>query len=116
MNQIDHILALTEQVQQQVADGRWAEARALEADRMALLTELFACDDVAALGPEREQLARDLLARNARMVESVQVRRGDLQEVTRRVTAAAGAVNAYRRNEPASQWGQEQGSALTLAD
>jgi len=101
MKQIDQILALTEQVQQQVADGRWAEARALEKDRLALLTELFARDDIATFGQECEQLARDLLARNARMIETVQVRRGDLHEATRRVNAAASAVSAYRRNEPA---------------
>jgi len=116
MNQMDRILALTDQVQQQVDEGRWAEARALENERLALLTELFARDDAAALGPEREQLARDLLARNARMIETVQVHRGDLREATRRVTTAAGAVSAYHRNERASHWGRGQRTAPALPD
>ena len=106
MQQIDDILALTDQVQQCVDEGRWVEARALEKDRLALLTDLFAGDDVATNGPECQKLARDLLARNARMTETVRVHRGDLDETTRRVNLAAGAVSAYRRNEPALQWGE----------
>ncbi len=116
MGQIDQILTLTDQVQQYVDDGRWAEARALEKDRLALLTELFSRDDVAAIGPECEQLARDLLARNAQMAETIQARRGDLQATTRRVTAAAGAVSAYSRNEPTSHWGDRHKPAHALSD
>lgn len=116
MRQIDDILALTDQVQQYIDDGRWAEAGLLEKKRLALLNELFARDDIDAIGPECEQLARDLLARNARMTETVQVRRGSLHETTRRVNAAAGAVSAYRRNEPAAHWGDRQRPADALAE
>ena len=98
MQQIDEILALTDQVQQYIDDGRWAEAGLLDKERLALLTELFGRDDIASIGPECEQLVRDLLARNARMTVTVRVRRGDLHEATRRVNTAAGAVSAYRRN------------------
>jgi hypothetical protein len=104
MQQIDEILALTDQVRQYIDDGRWAEAVSLENERMVMLNQLFARDDIAAIGPECEQLARDLLARNARMTEAVQAGRRSLQETTRSVNASAVAVSAYRRNEPAHHW------------
>jgi len=102
---IDKILALTEQVQQYVDDGRWGDAGVLETERLALLTELFACDSVADLGVERERLAQDLLARNTGMIEKLQTQRTRLNEATRRLNAAPRAVDAYRSNVPVVGWG-----------
>jgi len=107
MREIDDILVLTDQVQQYIGEGRWAEAGSLEKERLVRLNELFARDDLDAIRPECEQLTHDLLARNARMTETVQAGRRGLHETTRRVNAAAGAVGAYRRNEPAAQWGDK---------
>lgn len=116
MQQIDEILALTDQVQQFIDDGRWAEAGLLEKKRMQLLSQLFARDDLAAIGPDCEQLVRDLLARNANMAETVMASRGNLEKTTQRINAATKAVGAYRRNEPNPGWGEARLPAPTLQD
>jgi len=97
---IDRILDLTEQVQQFVDTGRWADAGTLETERLGLLTELFAREG----GPECERLARDLLTRNAHMIEKLQTQRVQLNEATRRLNAAPQIVDAYRSNTPAVRW------------
>ena len=116
MQQIDEILALTDQVQQYIDDGRWAEAGLLEKKRMQLLSQLFARDDLAAIGPDCEQLVRDLLARNASMAETVMASRGHLEETTRRINTATEAVGAYRRNEPDPGWSGGRLPAQAVAD
>ena len=108
MQQIDDILALTEAVQEHIDAGRWAEAGVLERQRLDLLKTLFADGGLAELGEEGEKLARDLLSRTAGMTVEVNQRKGDLQEKTRQVNAAAKAVNAYRRNVPVDAWGKPQ--------
>ncbi len=97
---IDQILELTEQVQQFVDDGRWADASSLETKRLVLLTELFSGDDIADLSPQHAQLAHDLLTRNARMIQTLRTQRVQLNETTRRLNAAPRAVDAYRNNTP----------------
>lgn len=116
MRQIDEILALTDQVRQFIDDGRWAEAVSLENERMSMLNQLFARDDIAAIGPECEQLARDLLARNARMTEAVEASQRSLQETMRSVNTSTGAVSAYRRNESPHRWGAGQKSVQAQPD
>jgi hypothetical protein len=105
---VDRILALTDQVQQFVDRGHWADASELEAERLALLTDLFARDDVAELGRQRVQLARDLLARNGLMIDALRHQRGRLTDASRRLTAAPRAVSAYRANAPSPAWGQRR--------
>lgn len=102
---VDQVLAVTEQVQRFVEEGNWADASELEKQRLALLTELFTRDDVAELGPEREQLARELLTRNGRMIDTLRTQRSRLNETSRRLNKAPAAVDAYRSNTPTDQWG-----------
>ncbi len=121
MSPVDQILALTDKVQRYIDEGRWAEAGALENERLALLTTVFAGDDgeqheSGGLGSEHEQLARDLLARNAQMTATICQQRGNLRETTRRVIAGPGAVSAYRRNEPVSLWGNGFKSAPEVSE
>ncbi len=116
MQQIDEILALTDQVQQFVDDGCWAEANALETQRLALLAELFAREDIAAFSPACEALARDLLARNAGMPQALEGQRNRLNDATRRLKSAPQAIHAYRSNRADDRWAPERKSAVTAAE
>lgn len=116
MDPVDQILALTDQVQQYIDEGRWAEAGALEKERLALLTVFFQCDTGESLGPQREQLARDLLTSNVQMTEMVKEHRGHLRETARRVVIASSAVSAYRRNGSPSQRDQIRWPSVVLPD
>lgn len=109
MDQIDRILALTDRVQQCVDKGHWAEANALEAERLAMLTELFARDDIGSYGPACENLARDLLARNRGMIRTLGIQRQRLNETSRQLNAAPRAIHAYRTNAHSGH-GREAGT------
>ena len=110
MEQIDQILALTDRVQQCVDKGHWTEANALEAERLAMLTELFARDDIGSFGPACENLARDLLTRNSGMIQTLGMQRERLNETTRKLNAAPRAIHAYRTN---AQPGHGRGAGTT---
>ena len=105
---IDQVLALTEEVQQFVENGRWADASTLETERLTLLTELFARDDIAVLGPDYERLARELLSRNSVMIDTLRTQRGQLNQASQRLNAAPRAVDAYRSNTPTNEWGERR--------
>jgi len=116
MQQIDDILALTDRVQQFVDDGCWAEANALETERLALLAELFAREDVAAFSPACEALARDLLARNAGMLQALDGQRQRLNDATRQLKSAPQAIHAYQANKADDRWDRKSKSAATTIE
>jgi len=70
----------------------------LEAERLAMLADLFARDDIGSFGFACENLARDLLAKNDGMIRTLGMQRRRLNETSRQLNAAPRAIHAYRTN------------------
>lgn len=98
MQALDHILALTEQVEHHVERGEWSEAGALDAERCRLLAELFADPESAADLAAYREVLQQLLVRNQQTIQRVNAHKQQLTQESSRWRRASGAVRAYRRN------------------
>ena len=97
-------LELTQQVQARVDEGEWVQAGTLDLERRCLLTELFANHDIATLSAPTQELLRDILVQNNRIIHAVQVRKQELAAASSRLNRAPGAVRAYRQNTTRVHW------------
>lgn len=98
MQGLDHIMALTEQVEHHVERGEWAEAGALDAERCRLLADLFADPDSAADLAAYREVLQQLLVRNQQTIQRVNAQKQQLSRETSRWRQASGAARAYSRN------------------
>ncbi len=76
-------------------------------------------DALVTRGPaalKAEALARDLLARNAGMLQALEGQRNRLNDATRRLKSAPQAIHAYRSNRADDRWAPERKSAVTAAE
>lgn len=92
---IDSIIALTERVEASVDSGDWAEAAALDVQRVELIGRYL---NEVADGPGRAAAAhmlRELLARNELAMRKVQVMRELIAEKSGELRASERAVKAY---------------------
>lgn len=95
---LDHILALTETVEQHVERGEWAEAGALDAERCRLLAEIFADPRSAADLTAYRDVVEQLLIRNRQTIQRVQECQQQLAQTSSALQHAGNAMRAYRTN------------------
>jgi hypothetical protein len=95
---LDHILALTEVVEQHVERGEWAEAGSIDAERCRLLAELFADPRSAADLAAYRDVFEQLLIRNRQTIQRVQDSQHQLVRSSSALRRAGHAVHAYQAN------------------
>jgi len=99
---LDRIIDLTVRVETCVDEGDWAEAAALDVQRVELIGQYL---NQVADGPGRAaaaQLLRELLARNELAMRKVQVMRELIAEKSSQFRASQKAIRAYV-NESATE-------------
>ena len=92
---IDRIISLTERVEDCVDNGDWAEAAALDVQRVEVIARYL---NEVGDGPGRAAAAhmlRELLARNELAMRKVQVMRELIAEKSSELRASEKAVKAY---------------------
>ncbi len=94
---IAQILELTDAVEQAIDEGDWLHAGQLNADRHALLRNLFA-DGAPHLGVEEKAALRDVLNRNDAVVGKLGADRDRVAAAASRMRQGNRAVNSYRQN------------------
>jgi len=104
MDLLSRILALTEAVEQHVAEGAWSAAGELDAERRRLLAELCENPGPAADAEACREVLRQLLARNHQMLAHLQRERRQLEAD---MALGSQAVRAYERSGGPAHAGNE---------
>lgn len=98
MSSLDHIMALTDAIEDRVNAGDWAGATGLDAERRHLLCEFFAAEPQAARDSSVRAVLEQLRARNEATASSLGAACQALAQAARQLTGAPAAVRAYERN------------------
>jgi hypothetical protein len=92
MSSIDIILALTDQVESLIADGKWSDASVLEAKRREMLVSYVECEGSDAPG------LRELHDRSVQSIKELKQMRTTLSGAASHVIGKSRAVDAYLNN------------------
>lgn len=102
MSQIDSILALTDEIEALISDGRWSDAATCEAQRRSLLAEY-----VEAEGHGAPHL-RELYERSLHSMEHIRRLKNSLSGDASQLIRNSRAVDAYLGNASAGKMSSER--------
>ena len=98
MSLLDRIIALTNAIEERVANADWAGATDLDLERRELLRDLFATQPDAARDGTARAILEQLRARTDSMSAALHDTRRTLAAAACQLRAAPGVVRAYERN------------------
>ncbi len=98
MTVLERILDLTHHVEEHVANGRWSEAAAVEAERRTLLEAYVAEDKAQGLGGRNIEALREVLERDAKMLRRVHAHRDALLSEFKRLSDGSRVAAAYAQS------------------
>lgn len=101
MNAMDRILALTDEIEQQIDRGDWLSASETDVERRRLLVALLEANDIGRLSEHEQRCLKDILQRTNRAAAEVGQFKSDIAASSRRLRTATHALHRYQQNSPA---------------
>lgn len=99
MSTLDHVLALTDEIERNIDAGDWLGASTLDAERHAVLIEMFADRSIDEFDRSTRQALAEIRDRTRRSVDHVRVLKKQLVEQSTPLQAAPRALHSYAQNK-----------------
>lgn len=101
MSTLDHLLALTDEIERYIDAGDWLGASTLDADRHTMLIKMFADRSIDQFDRSTRQALAEIRDRARQSVDNVKTLKKRLVEKSSSLQTAPRALYSYAQNETA---------------